>query len=93
MGRLLDVAGGEGVGAFQDVLDEHRVQPLDGGLVLFLVEHCEHCLDVLLQEEVDGRLPELKDALGVEAGVDAHDDVGPLHLPGLDVSAKKGLSV
>ena len=66
--------------ALVEVLREHPVQPDQGHLVLLLAEHGEDGDDVLLEEKVEGRLPELEDSVGVQAGVDAHRHIGLLHL-------------
>ena len=87
--RLLDVPRRERVGALVDVLDEVAVQLLDGLNKLLFAEDREGRLDALVQEEVDGRLPELVDAVGVKAGVNADDDVGLLHPAPPDVPVQK----
>ena len=56
--------------------------------VFFLREDCEGGLDVLVEEEVERGLPELVDALGVQAGVDPDHDVRLLHTLPVDVPAK-----
>ena len=81
---LLHVLAGERVGALVLVPGVHLVQALDRGVKLLLVEHREHGEDVLLHQEVEGRLPELEDSLCVEAGVDAHGDIRNLHFLCLD---------
>ena len=56
--------------------------------VFFLREDCEGGLDVLVEEEVERGLPELVDALGVQAGVDPDHDVRLLHTLPVDVPAQ-----
>ena len=80
MRGLLDVLAGEGVGALVLVAGVHLVQALDARVELLLVEHREHGEDVLLHQEVQGRLPELEHAVRVEAGVNSHRDIRNLHL-------------
>ena len=86
MRRLLHVTRRERVRPLEDVAHKQLVQRLHGHGVLSLVQHGEGRLDLLVQEELQRRLPELVDALGVEAGVDADDQVGLLHDLALDVS-------
>ena len=87
MRRLLDVFAGEGIESLEDILDEETIETLQTLDVFLLGQDGERGLDVLVQEQLQGRLPELVDALGVETGMDAHHNVGLFNLLGHDVPA------
>ena len=86
---LLDVLRGEGVETLELKPGVHLLKTLDTGIELLFVEHGEDRQDVLLHQEVQGWLPELEHPLGVETRMDAHGNVGHLHLLGSDPPEKK----
>ena len=79
----------KGVEALELVSSVHLVQALDACIELLFVEHGEDRQDVLLHQQVQGWLPELKDALSMQTRVDTHGNIRNLDLLGSDPPGKR----